>query len=151
MKFCEWHRVTRMCRRTVIPHLDMRFFSPVPTSFKIDAHSGGIMSSDNDVNTFVLLVWPWSDATSSQFQSGLPNFSPTKEPVSVFLDQRKACRAFCSGIEKCHKTSSGRRLTDRELNTRPTVGNWKCYLPYPDDQTLAEEKISSSVNKFNAI
>jgi len=56
MKFCEWHRVTRMCRRAVIPHLDMRFFCQVPTSFKIDAHSRGIVSSDNDMNTFVLLI-----------------------------------------------------------------------------------------------
>jgi len=56
MKFCEWHRVTRMCRMTVIPHLDMSFLSHVPTSFKIDAHSGGIVSSDNDANTFVLLI-----------------------------------------------------------------------------------------------
>jgi hypothetical protein len=56
MKFCEWHRVTRMCRRTVIPHLDMRFFSQVSTFFKIDTHSGGIVSSDNDKNTFVLLI-----------------------------------------------------------------------------------------------
>jgi hypothetical protein len=140
MKFCEWHRVTRMCGRTVILHLDMRFFSQVPTSFKIDAHSCGIMSSDKDVNTFVLLIWPWNDATSSQFPSGPPNVSPKKESVSVVLDQGKVCDAFGCGTERCHKTLYSRRLTDRELSTRPTSGNWKGYLLYTDDQSLGEDK-----------
>ena len=35
--------------------------SQVLAYFKMDTHSVGILSSDNDVNTFVLVIWPWRD------------------------------------------------------------------------------------------
>jgi hypothetical protein len=45
-----------MWRTRFIPHLDMLFFIQVPASSEIDAGSGGIMSFDDDVNAFVLLI-----------------------------------------------------------------------------------------------